>query len=261
MEKSRKVFSFLFVLFGLLMLIFTLMFLPFKVGASVLQPRVEIIREIDIVIDERIKLPTITVVNEVISDTAAKEIDIEIGEPVVKTININPMEEIQRNQDIDLLARLIEAEAGLDSIPFGEKVCVGLTVLHRVDDPAFPNNIRSNVYIGNQYTVPSEIASETSIKAAKRAFELWESGESYDYLPSEALYFKGDGKNNHFHDKEGNKYEDLDILSQENPDDEILEILLEDEDILSNDTIDISISDEIIIKEETEESEKDILEL
>ena len=221
-----------------------------------LQPRVEIIREIDIVIDERIKLPTITVVNEVTNNTAAKEIDISIGEPVVKSIDINPMEEIQRNKDVDLLARLIEAEAGLDSIPFGEKVCVGLTVLHRVDDPAFPNNVQANVYKGSEYTVPSEIASETSIKAAKRAFELWESGESYDYLPSEALYFKGDGQNNHFHDKEGNQYEDLDILSQENPDDEIMEILPED-DILSDDTIEISISDEIVIKEE--DPEKDIL--
>ena len=258
MENSKKVFSFLFILFGLLLLVLTLMFLPFKVGASVLQPKVEIIREIDIVIDERIKLPAITVVNEVTSNTAAKEIDISIGEPVVKSIDINPMEEIQRSKDIDLLARLIEAEAGLDSIPFGEKVCVGLTVLHRVDDPAFPNNVQANVYKGSEYTVPSEIASETSIKAAKRAYELWESGESYDYLPSEALYFKGDGKNNHFHDRDGNQYEDLDILSQENPDDEILEILPED-DILSDDTIDISISDEIIIKEETEESEKDIL--
>ena len=256
MENSKKVFSFLFILFGLLLLVLTLMFLPFKVGASVLQPKVEIIREIDIVIDERIKLPAITVVNEVTSNTAAKEIDISIGEPVVKTIEINPMEEIQRSQDIDLLARLIEAEAGLDSIPFGEKVCVGLTVLHRVDDPAFPNNVQANVYKGSEYTVPSEIASETSIKAAKRAFELWESGESYSYLPEEALYFKGDGKNNHFHDRDGNQYEDLDILSQENPDDEILEILPED-DILSDGAIEISISDEIVIKEE--DAEKDIL--
>ena len=256
MENSKKVFSFLFILFGLLLLVLTLMFLPFKVGASVLQPKVEIIREIDIVIDERIKLPAITVVNEVTSNTAAKEIDISIGEPVVKTIDINPMEEIQRSKDIDLLAKLIEAEAGLDSIPFGEKVCVGLTVLHRVDDPAFPNNVQANVYKGSEYTVPAETASEISKKAAEEAFYLWESGESYDYLPEQALYFKGDGKNNHFHDLEGNQYEDLDILKQENPDDEILEILPED-DILSDGTIEISISDEIVINEE--DPDKDIL--
>ena len=232
-EELKKFLSYFLIFIGLLLLAISLIYLP--VRANVKSPVVEITREITIHIGE----PQLTQ-----------------SEPA-RSIDIYPLEIIQRNKNIDLVARLIEAEAGLGSIPFGEKVCVGLTVLHRVDDPAFPNNVQANVYKGSEYTVPSKIASETSIKAAKRAFELWESGESYDYLPSEALYFKGDGKNNHFHDRDGNQYEDLDILSQENPDDEILEILPED-DILSDDTMEISISDEIVIKEDPG---KDILEL
>lgn len=148
----------------------------------------------------------------------SREITIHVGEPALRSIDIRPLEDIQKNKEIDLIARLIEAEAGLSSIPFGEKVCVGLTVLHRVDDPAFPNNVESNIYMGSQYTVPAESASETSRRAAGYAYDLWENGESYNYLPAEALYFKGDGKNNHFHDVAGNKYEDLDIMVSSNED-------------------------------------------
>lgn len=227
---NKRVLSIILFFIGLLLLTMCLFFAE-EVQAGTKQPTVEIIREIDIIIDERIKLPSITVNNEVLN-ASSKEIDINIGEPVVKTIEIKPLEEIQRNKEIDLVARLIEAEAGLDSIPFGEKVCVGLTVLHRVDDTAFPNNVTSNVYIGSQYTVPAEIASETSRRAAEYAFQLWENGESYNYLPSEALYFKGDGEHNHFHNRDGERYEDLDILTQDDPYQEILDLDEPEKDIL-----------------------------
>lgn len=224
-DKVKRLFSYLLIFMGLLLLAISLIYLP--VRASVKSPVVEITREITIHIGEP---------------------QLDQSEPA-RSIDIYPMEIIQRNKEIDLLARLIEAEAGLSTIPFGEKVCVGLTVLHRVDNEAFPNNVESNVYKGSEYTVPAETASETSKKAAEEAFRLWESGESYNYLPEEVIYFKGDGKNNHFHDIDGNWYEDLDILSQEEAD-----ILSEEtsEDILSD-----SLVDDILQKDEP----TDILEI
>ena len=52
--------------------------------------------------------------------------------------------------DVDLLARLINAEAGAE--PYSAKVAVGAVIVNRVKNPLFPNSIRGVIYeVDNGY--------------------------------------------------------------------------------------------------------------
>ncbi len=110
-------------------------------------------------------------------------------------------------EELDLLARIVQAEAGSDFIPFEEKVCTALTVLHRCDSADFPETISGNIKKSGAYTTPARAATEQNALAAQVAVMAWENGVSYELLPSNMLYFYGDGRHNHFHDNHGNKYE------------------------------------------------------
>ncbi|MGI6492297.1 MAG: LysM peptidoglycan-binding domain-containing protein [Peptococcaceae bacterium] len=91
--------------------------------------------------------------------------------------------------DIDLLARLITAEA--DGEPYEGKVAVGAVVLNRIDNPDFPNSIKSVIYqygngiyqfepvMNGQINKP---ASKDSLNAAKDALNGWDPTNG-------ALYF------------------------------------------------------------------------
>ncbi|MEY8575312.1 cell wall hydrolase [Oscillospiraceae bacterium 21-37] len=54
-------------------------------------------------------------------------------------------------EDLDLLARIINAEAGCTWIPDWVQRCVGSVVLNRVKSPLFPNTIRGVIYQPGQY--------------------------------------------------------------------------------------------------------------
>lgn len=113
-----------------------------------------------------------------------------------------------RAQDVDRLSRVIQTEGGT----FDDKVCVGLTVLHRVDSPQFPNTVEENINAPSQYAKPAKgVVLPENLLAAEYAMQLWESGVSYSVLPSEFLYFAGNGKRNRFHDTHGNHYNAPDI--------------------------------------------------
>ena len=111
---------------------------------------------------------------------------------------------LARAQDVDRLSRIIQPEAGKT---FEDKVCVGLTVLHRVDNPNFPNTVEENINAPSQYTKPAkgEVSPE-NLMAAEFAMQLWESGISYAVLPGQFLYFAGNGRVNKFHDSHGHYY-------------------------------------------------------
>lgn len=55
-------------------------------------------------------------------------------------------------EDLDLLARIINAEAGCTWIPDWVQQCVGSVVLNRVKSPHFPNTIREVIYQPGQYS-------------------------------------------------------------------------------------------------------------
>ena len=84
-------------------------------------------------------------------------------------------------QDVDLLARLITAEA--DGEPYTGKVAVGAVVLNRVNSPDFPNSIRSVIYEYEDGTYQFEPvmngwierpATPDCIQAAKDALNGWD---------------------------------------------------------------------------------------
>lgn len=118
--------------------------------------------------------------------------------------------------DLERLARLIQAEGG---VSFEDKVAVGLTALHRIDNEKFPNTLKGNIEMPNQYAKPSnETILEENMQAAEYAMQLWESGMSYAYLPHQYIYFTGDGtgKKNKFHDYHGHYYDlpEIDLESE-----------------------------------------------
>ena len=111
-----------------------------------------------------------------------------------------------RAQNVDRLSRLIQVEGGR---AFEDKVCVALTVLHRVDNPNFPSTIEDTINEPSQYATPTSGAVlPINLLAAEYAMQLWESGMSYTVLPPQFLYFAGNGVRNRFHDFHGH-YHDL----------------------------------------------------
>lgn len=116
---------------------------------------------------------------------------------------------LARIKDVDLLARLIQREGGADCIAFADKVCIALTVLHRVDSPLFPNSVEEVIRSPRQYAKPAKDAWFKNRLAAEYAMRLWESGLSYSYLPEGYLYFTGDKSQrfNNFKNKQGERYE------------------------------------------------------
>lgn len=76
------------------------------------------------------------------------------------------------SSDLNLLARLVEAEAGGE--PYTGKVAVAAVVLNRVRSPRFPNTVSGVIYQPGQFTPVSNgrinlPASESSLRAARDA--------------------------------------------------------------------------------------------
>ena len=80
----------------------------------------------------------------------------------------------QEHPDLDLLARIIHAEARGECIT--GQVAVGAVVLNRVNDPRFPGTIEAVIFEPGQFqpvwqgTLPAE-AGERSREAARRVLE------------------------------------------------------------------------------------------
>lgn len=82
---------------------------------------------------------------------------------------------LENREDITLLAKLIEAEAGGE--PFIGQVAVGSVILNRVEDDRFPNTIESVVNQDGQFTpvmsgeLESIVPSESALAAAEQAIK------------------------------------------------------------------------------------------
>lgn len=79
-------------------------------------------------------------------------------------------------EDLDLLARIINAEAGCDWMPDWVQQMVGSVVLNRVNSDRFPNTIREVIYQPGQYGpvyngMIHYTPTEKSIKNAKYVLE------------------------------------------------------------------------------------------
>lgn len=82
-----------------------------------------------------------------------------------------PRLNIQDNEDIYLLAKVIQAEA--EGEPYKGQVAVGAVVMNRVKSKQFPNNIRDVIYQPSQFSCLPKLAtnrpSNENLQAAKDA--------------------------------------------------------------------------------------------
>ncbi len=95
------------------------------------------------------------------------------------------------NQDVTLLARLINGEARGE--PYEGQVAVGAVILNRTRDPRFPSTIAGVIYQPGAFTaiVDGQIHSnmeQNSIKAARDALNGWDpsGGAVYYFNPATA---------------------------------------------------------------------------
>ena len=93
--------------------------------------------------------------------------------------------------DVDLLARLISAEARGE--PYTGQVAVGAVVLNRVESPAFPNSMSGVIYQSGAFTCLSDgqfwgEVTDSSYKAARDALNGWDptGGALYYFNPDTA---------------------------------------------------------------------------
>ena len=99
-------------------------------------------------------------------------------------------------EELDLLARLIYAEAGSSWIPDEIQLAVGSVVLNRVASPYFPDTLRDVIYAPKQYgcAMTGAIEREADERTIENARTLLTSGS---VLPSNVVFqaeFKqGDG--------------------------------------------------------------------
>jgi N-acetylmuramoyl-L-alanine amidase len=91
--------------------------------------------------------------------------------------------------DIDLLARIITAEAGSES--FKGQVAVASVILNRLDDGKFPATIAGNIFKENQFESVSngliwQHPTADSYKAAEAALKGWDPtyGSKYFFNPA-----------------------------------------------------------------------------
>ncbi|MED4261986.1 cell wall hydrolase [Priestia aryabhattai] len=97
------------------------------------------------------------------------------------------------SSDKDLLARLVEAEAGGE--PYAGKVAVAVVVLNRVDSADFPNSIHDVIYQSGQFSPVSNgqinnTPSADSVRAVNEALSENRSlgaGSLFFYNPSTAV--------------------------------------------------------------------------
>ncbi|NSJ92358.1 spore cortex-lytic enzyme, partial [Coprococcus sp. MSK.21.13] len=95
------------------------------------------------------------------------------------------------NQDINLLARVINGEARGE--PYEGQVAVGAVILNRTRDPRFPNTIAGVVYQPLAFTAVADgqinaAMEQSSMKAAMDAINGWDpsGGAVYYFNPATA---------------------------------------------------------------------------
>jgi len=94
-------------------------------------------------------------------------------------------------EELDLLARLIYSEGGIES--YETQLKIGSVVMNRVDDPYFPNTIREVIYQKNQFSVTFTringvimIDRPADEEAKKAAYEILNYGS---VLPKDVQVF------------------------------------------------------------------------
>lgn len=118
--------------------------------------------------------------------------DGKCGPKTLAALGINVSETNQSTSgDIDLLARLISAEARGE--PYTGQVAVGAVVLNRIESPAFPGSMSGVIYQSGAFTCLSDgqfwqPVADSAYQAARDAMNGWDpsGGAIYYYNPNTA---------------------------------------------------------------------------
>ena len=118
--------------------------------------------------------------------------DGKCGPKTLAALGISVSETKQSNSgDVDLLARLISAEARGE--PYSGQVAVGAVVLNRVASPSFPNTMSGVIYQSGAFTCLQDgqfwgSVADSAYKAARDAINGWDpsGGAIYYYNPNTA---------------------------------------------------------------------------
>ena len=118
--------------------------------------------------------------------------DGKCGPKTLAALGISVSETAQSTSgDVDLLARLISAEARGE--PYTGQVAVGAVVLNRVASPSFPNSMSGVIYQSGAFTCLQDgqfwgPVADSAYKAARDAINGWDpsGGAIYYYNPSTA---------------------------------------------------------------------------
>lgn len=119
-------------------------------------------------------------------------VDGKCGPSTLAALGIQVSETSQSNSgDVDLLARLISAEARGE--PYTGQVAVGAVVLNRVASPAFPNTMSGVIYQSGAFTCLQDgqfwgTVADSAYKAARDAINGWDpsGGAIYYFNPNTA---------------------------------------------------------------------------
>lgn len=113
------------------------------------------------------------------------------GAETLAALNIQPPQASADSNTVNLLARLISAEARGE--PYVGQVAVGAVVLNRVEHPSFPNSISGVVYQSGAFTCVTDgqfdqPVADSAYRAARDALSGWDptGGAIYYFNPSTA---------------------------------------------------------------------------
>ncbi|MGV8145925.1 MAG: spore cortex-lytic enzyme [Alkaliphilus sp.] len=114
-----------------------------------------------------------------------------LGMPVRSATTVSTSRGVSRNDDVNLLARIIFAESKGE--PYVGQVAVGAVVLNRVRHPSFPNTIAGVIYQPCAFepvkrgTINLE-PNDSALRAAKDALNGWDptGGAIYFWNPATA---------------------------------------------------------------------------
>ena len=106
-------------------------------------------------------------------------------------MGISDSSSTSQSTDIDLLARLISAEARGE--PYSGQVAVGAVVLNRIKHPSFPNSLSGVIYQPGAFSCLDdgqfyEPVAESAYRAARDAINGWDpsGGAIYYFNPATA---------------------------------------------------------------------------
>jgi len=135
-----------------------------------------------------LSLPVVVKASDVDNNVIAINLNLkEKIEKQLEEIELKRQKELQKQKDIDLLARVINAEMGCSWFSDDLLKYTGSVVLNRIKDNNFPNSLYDVIYAKGQYkcTWDGNIEKEPAERHYKIAKELIENGS---VLPDSVVY-------------------------------------------------------------------------